>query len=80
MKIISLSMVLLFMLAATGTAGYSAPLREGVILASAGKAEVRQPASGKVVIRGKGGKVTDVEQGPADKRKGKTGRKDGKNK
>jgi len=46
----------------------------GILVASAGEQGGGQP-SGKIVIKGKGGKVTDVEGRPAPKPKDKDDKK-----
>lgn len=63
MKIIVLTLSL-FLLAAPCLAGPFADQGGSVMVASADSAKKKQPTSGKVVIKGKGGKVTDVEKKP----------------
>ena len=76
MKILILSLSLLFLISTSAGAGFYEPLEAGVLVASAQKRP--QSTSGTVVIKGKGGKVTDVEQRPDDGKKKKKKKKDTK--
>ncbi|MGL1862767.1 MAG: hypothetical protein OCC46_09635 [Pseudodesulfovibrio sp.] len=61
----------LTLLASPCLAGIYPDLDGGVLVASAQNKKKEHPESGKVVIKGKGGKVTDVDKKP---------KKDGKKK
>ena len=76
MKILILSLSLLFLISTSVGAGFYEPLEAGVLMASSQGSG--QKSSGTVVIKGKGGKVTDVEQRPDDRKKKKKKKKDTK--
>lgn len=73
LKIFSQITLLLFLLATPVMAGAAPSFDGGVLIASANEGNSSQEApSGRIVIKGKGGKVTDVEQKPGhDKKKDK---------
>lgn len=52
------------------SSGAGQPVIDGLVLASAENSTGKKPA-GKVIIKGKGGKVTNVEQRPDSKKKKK---------
>lgn len=66
MKILILVFTLFFLFSTPAVASSYEPFAGGVFVASAqGEKNGQQPASGKIVIKGKDGKVTGVEQKPA---------------
>ena len=70
MKILIVSLSLLFLISTSAVAGPYDPLGGGVLVASAQRTG-RKSAPGTVIIKGKGGKVTDVEQKPDNGKKKK---------
>jgi len=72
LKILILFLTLFFLFSIPAVAGSYESFDGSLLVASAqGKKNGQQPASGKVVIKGKGGKVTDVEQESDEKKKKK---------
>jgi len=75
-KILILSLSLFFMLSLSVRDGSCEPSGIGLPMAYAQNNKTgRQPPSSKIVIKGKGGKVTGVEQKPNGKKKKKNGKK-----
>lgn len=77
MKIIAL--ILSCILVAAPCLADAGMLPDGLLVASASDEQPEQKPSGeKVVIKGKGGKVTDVDKKPKEDGRGKKDEKDGK--
>ena len=77
MKILIVSLILFFLVSTSAVAGFYEPLGDGLLVASSqGNGNEQQPAPGKIIIKGKGGKVTDVEQKPDDEKEKEEDKKD----